>query len=633
MKVLQKQYKELFLEIVGLVVVTTFIFFVAVSLTGKRITNQFFDGIRVTDSRNEVVVIGVDDKSLQALGAWPWDRTVFADLTKMLDEYGVKVIVYDVLFLEKRKGDEKFSQELQSMHTKVLLGSKIEREKYYESFFVNASSSNVFASLANVLPDIDGKVRKYPSPYTDKNGCVYGLGEQAFRVVTFKKTDDCVKKSDVFFRYPEHITTYSLVDVLDGKINPDFLKNKVVFIGSTALDLEDHFVGMNGEKIGGVFVHASIFTSLLNNEGDIELPYGTTFALFLSIAFLVIILLRYAHHLIKVIFVCLLLVIVIFIATYFSFNFHTILPLPWMVLTLLVSLGYSVLVRFLQERKRSERVQTLFSKYVHKDVLKELMKQGDKITLTGERKYITVLFSDLRGFTTLSERVSPEDLTSVLNGYFSEMTPIILDEHGTVDKFIGDAVMAFWNAPLHVDRHEERAVSSALQMQDALTKFNKNNGYNLSTGIGIHAGNAVVGNVGSSERVNYTILGDTVNLASRVEGLTKKYGVKILVTEEVMNKVKDSKVLFRKLDRITVKGKVEPTVLYEAMKRSEEKEDLVEDYAIAFNLYQKGDFEEALVLFRELAKKGDIPSQVMYERIAGLEKPDDWDGVWHFKEK
>lgn len=633
MEKIVRYYKDNLYEVLGLALIISISLFFAVSPLGRHLSQQFYDGIRTTSSRTEVAIIGIDDASLQTIGAWPWNRKVFADLTHVLGADGAKVIVYDVLFLEPRAGDDLFIEELSHVNTKVILAGKVEHEKYLSSFLISSTTPNVLSSLSNVNPDVDGKVRMYPPVRVEGSTCLYGLGEEAYRIATFKNNDVCNTKKDIFFRYPEYIARYSVSDVLSGKVSPKDLLGKVVFVGSTALDLEDHFVGLNGEKIPGVEVHASIFTSLMNSEGDREPGTLLVFITLMMSVGIILGILKYVRTAVAQVVSVIVSVVLVFILSYVIFTKHVMLPLPWILFCMLLTLGYSVLIRFLKERKRSEHVQSLFSKYVHKDVLRELMKSPGKLNLTGEKRYLTVLFSDLRGFTTLSESMTPEGLTSVLNGYFSAMTPIIMDERGTVDKFIGDAVMAFWNAPLKVDHHELHAVRSAIRMQDAISKFNEDNGYNLAAGIGIHSGDAVVGNVGSLERVNYTILGDTVNLASRIEGLTKKYGVKILVTEVVKNKVKDETLLFRRLDVITVKGKSEPTVLYEVMKWSDGAEDIVEDYDIAFNLYQKGDFEESSLLFRELAKKGDVPSQVMYERVIDLDKVDAWDGVWHFEEK
>lgn len=620
-------------NILGFLFIIISVYIFATTPGGMHLTDQVYDGIRVTGARSEVAIIGIDDASLQKIGAWPWNRNVFAELTQTLDAAGAKVIVYDVLFLEPRTGDSAFAEALKHVRSTVILAAKLEHESYLPSFFVASATPQVVTSLSNVIPDVDGKVRLYPSPRIINNTCVYGLGEEAFRIATFAKDEGCLSRSGKHFRYPEKITTYSLVDILSHKVNPDFLKGKVVFIGSTALDLQDHFVGMSGEKIPGVYVHASIFTSLMNKEGDKVVSFVWMMVLFVFFVSLTVLLLNVIKTIGMQVATIATLLLSVFLISFLFFSNHIIIPLPWILLVIILSGGYSTLIRYVKEKKRSEHVQSLFSKYVHKDVLRELMKSPGTLNLTGEKRYLTVLFSDLRGFTTLSESMSPEALTSVLNGYFSAMTPIILDERGTVDKFIGDAVMAFWNAPLAVDHHEGHAVRAAIRMQHAITKFNEDNGYTLAAGIGIHAGDAIVGNVGSSERVNYTILGDTVNLASRVEGLTKKYNVGILVTDEVRNKIDDATILFRKLDVITVKGKTKPTTLYEAMEFSDILQDIIFDYDIAFTAYQKGDFDRAEVLFKALSERGDIPSHIMYERIMLLEKTGTWDGVWHWEEK
>jgi adenylate cyclase len=607
---------------------------IAISSRGKHITQQFFDVVRTTSERNEVVILGIDDTSLQALGAWPWNRSIFAEVTKKLDDYRAKAVVFDVLFLEGRDGDDAFREVLKNVKIPVVLASKIEDGKYLESFLVRQSSSTVVASaLSNVNPDSDGKVRRYPVAKYMQGTCIRGLGEQAFRISTFKKESTCEVIGEATFRYPNKVTTYTIVDVFSGKISDKELKGKVIFIGSTSLDLEDHFVGITGEKIPGVEVHASILTSLLNQEGDRELGSGEIFIVIILLIGVVLSILYYVKTILGQITSAIGTALVVVVVSYVFFSNHIIMPLPWMILTVLSSGGFFTLVRFIKEKKRSEHIATLFSKYVHKDVLKELMKSPESINLTGEKRYLTVLFSDLRGFTTLSESLSPEELTTVLNGYFSAMTPAVLEEHGTIDKYIGDAIMAFWNAPLEVKNHERHAVISALRMQEDLKKFNKEHNTTLAVGVGIHAGNAVVGNVGSKERVNYTVLGDTVNLASRVEGLTKKYGVEVLVTEEVKDKVDDEGILFRKLDIITVKGKNLPTVLYEAMRMDTSRVSVIKAYDEAFLKYQNGEFEKAKELFKALADKGDIPGEKMYERIMNLGEVHNWDGVWHFDEK
>ena len=617
----------------GIICILIFVTAFAVSNRGQIFTEQFFDPIRTTQERNEVVLVGIDDASLQKIGAWPWKRSVFADITKILEKSGAKVVVYEVLFWEKREGDDQLSDVLTQSSMPVILAGKLVEGKYLQSFFVTQERKNTYSSIANIQPDSDGKVRMYPSSFLEKGECTLPLAEKAFQIVTHREKGLCNSKDSFSFRYSPHIVTYSLVDILDGKIAPELLRGKIVFIGSTSLDLEDHFVGLSGEKVPGVYVHASIFTSLLNNENDKTLSFIYVIAILLASIAFTLFALYVGKKVITQVGFFLGVVASLFIASYIFFIQQIIIPLPWMILSAFTTGGYVTLIRFIHEKKESRHIQNLFSKYVHKDVLRELMKSPEKLNLQGEKRELTVLFSDLRGFTTLSESLSPEELTKILNGYFSAMTPSILEEHGTIDKFIGDAIMAFWNAPLEVQHHERHAVLSALRMQEALRDFNKQHDTTLAVGVGIHTGHAVVGNVGSQERVNYTVLGDTVNLASRVESLTKKYGVEILVTEEVKNKVDDTGIIFRKLDVITVKGKTEPTVLYEVMRSHDINAKFVKEYGVAFLEYQSGNFAKASELFKALADKGDLPSEKMYERLSSLSNIENWDGVWHFDEK
>lgn len=625
--------KKYIYEVVGLFLLGIALLLLAISTRGEYYTQQFFDGIRTTENRSEAIVIGVDDNSLQALGAWPWDRSIFAELTKKLDSYGIKAIIYDVLFLEPRSGDELFKEELSKVTTKVVLASKIDHGKYLPSFLATSSNSNIFSATSNVNPDLDGKVRRYSPKIKQGNDCLFSLGEQAFRIITFVTSSSCEDSSYKYFRYPTKITTYSLVDVLSDKIDVKNLKGKVAFIGSASLDLEDHFVSISGEKMPGVEVHASMFISLLNKEGDRTLSIVEIIFMIIIFMSIPLILLNYLKTILFQTIAILLTTISVFLVSYIFFSYKIIIPAPWLLLSVILSGGYMTLVRFLREKKQGEYVQSLFSKYVHKDVLSELMKTSSSLNFKGEKKEVTVLFSDLRGFTTLSESLSPEELTATLNNYFSAMTPAIFEEKGTIDKFIGDAIMAFWNAPLNVPDHQLHAVESALRMQESLVLFNKENKTSLAVGVGLHAGNVIVGNVGSKERVNYTILGDTVNIASRVESLTKKYGVQILVTEEVRNKIDDEKFMWRKLDVITVKGKSKATTLYEVTRFDVSKIELIKDYDIAFSNYQQGKFDIAKNFFKILTDKGDIPSLKMYERILSLKEIKGWDGVWHFDEK
>ncbi len=603
----------------------------SLSPRGQAATNKFYDPIRTTASRNEVVIIGIDDKSLKEYGAWPWERDIFAKLTKILREAGAKAIAYDVLFLEPRAGDDDFQKELLASSSTIILASKSEGNSYYSSF-LSATTTGLINGLANVTPDPDGKVRLYPTGYMQESVCIQPLAKEAFSLYARKAPEPCGSQK-ILFRYPAHIATYSLVDILNGGIPPENFKDKAIFIGSTALDLNDHFTGMKGETVPGVFVHASIFTSLLNSVRDIPIARNISIILMIFVSFCAALCIALPRSVYRQVLFILLLLAGIVAASAVLFTKGYILPLPWLLETSIISAGFVGLVRLVKEREKNEHIESLFSKYVHKDVLVELLRSGKELKLGGEKKQVSVLFSDIRGFTSLSETLTPEELTSTLNDYLSAMTPHILNQKGTIDKFIGDAIMAFWNAPLDVPHHSLHALRSALSMHKALEAFNEARGTQLGMGIGIHTGNVIVGNVGGQDRVNYTILGDTVNLASRIEGLTKKYGVKTIVTKSVRDLIDDEGIKFRCLDVITVSGKTLPTTLYEARDASGFTDELIISYEKAFKYYYDKEWNKAESIWKKLAKAGDIPSEIMLARIPELRKQIGWDGIWRFDEK
>lgn len=631
MKALSQELQSKYPYILGCLVIILVFLGLALSPKGKELTDQSYDIVRTTPSRNEAVIIAIDDKSLQAFGAWPWNREVFAHLNEKVSSYHAKSLLYDVLFLEPRAGDDVFKKSLAESTIPIALAAKLENGRYLSSYL---AASSTYAALVNVSPDNDGKVRKYALPSKLDKGCIEDLSSLGFALATFKKQVSCTDELQTsMFRYPAGITTYSLSDVVLGKIPEKNFLGKTVFVGATSLDLLDTFVGMQGEKISGVSVHASMFVSKLNSVHDRKLTDLELILFIIFVGGLGGLLFCLAKTLVRQITALIGVTIFIIVLAAVLFSKGLLIPWPLSIAMVLLLAGYLTLFNIIEEKRINAQVENLFSKYVHKDVLKELMKSPTSINLQGEKRDLTILFSDLRGFTTISEKMEPEKLTSLLNDYLSAMTPCVLTEKGTIDKFIGDAVMAFWNAPLSVDDHPTKAVRSALMMERALEEFNKTHDTPLAVGIGIHRGNVIVGNVGSVDRVNYTILGDAVNLASRIEGLTKKYGVTCIVTDSVRDSVSDPSVLFRKLDIITVKGKTEPTILYEAMSHSEHKEKVIKHYEQAFGFYQKGEFASAEKLFTSLLDGGDKPSRTMLERIPLLKQQEYWDGVWHFDEK
>jgi adenylate cyclase len=306
-----------------------------------------------------------------------------------------------------------------------------------------------------------------------------------------------------------------------------------------------------------------------------------------------------------------------------------------LALTYLLAEGYRNLVI----EKRSRFVQRAFSTYVAPSLVQVIMKDPKRLELGGEKRTITVLFSDIRGFTTLSEKLNPEQLVTLLNRYLGPMSDIVLEEQGTLDKYIGDAIMAEYNAPVDVPDHAARACRTALRMLDTLAKLNegfeRDFGMRLDIGIGLNTGEAVVGNMGTTLRFDYTAIGDTVNLSSRLEGQNKTYGTHIIVTEDTRHAA-GGEFLFRPLDSIRVKGKHQPVQIFELMNFTERasagEQERARQFAQALELYRVGRFNEAAASFESLsqANQQDAPAALYLRRCREYvaAPPEQWDGVY-----
>ncbi len=314
-----------------------------------------------------------------------------------------------------------------------------------------------------------------------------------------------------------------------------------------------------------------------------------------------------------------------------------------------VALGFAFALAaaysYATEGRQKQAIRLMFAQYMSEKVITHLMAQPERLKLGGERRRVTLFFSDLAGFTSLSERLSPEEVVGLLNDYLSRMTDIILDEEGTVDKFEGDAIMAFWGAPLPQEDQALRACRAALRQQAALGELNQRFADLglplLAMRIGLHSGDAVVGNLGSQKRFDYTVIGDTVNLASRLEGLNKFYGTFILASETTVAACGDG-VEFREVDWVAVKGKETAVTVFQPLGLKEvlapEEAAVREEFAQALALYRQGEFPQAADLFKNILAKHpeDGPARVFEERCQKFQAsppPPDWDGVFRPDQK
>jgi len=419
---------------------------------------------------------------------------------------------------------------------------------------------------------------------------------------------------------------------------------KLVFVGATEIGLGDLVSTPFGE-MPGVEVHANVAGNLLTGRA----VHDRSPQLFLSLAALLafgllipLLVANVRRHLtgsllaIAAVAAWPLVCFVVFVAL--SWHLQVVAPMFAGALALVASLRYQVGT----VDARARRVKGLFSRYVSPEVVEELLRR-ERVELGGEKRVMTVLFSDIRGFTDMSETLDDSTaVVAVLNEFFTPMTDIVLARGGTLDKYMGDAMMAFFGAPLEQPDHARRACAATLAMRGELGRLNERwraaGRPGLGIGIGLNSGEMTVGNMGSDAVFDYTVIGDAVNLGSRIEGLNKVYGTEILVTDATVEAAGDG-FLFRQLDRVRVKGKSEAVALHELMAAEPapaEVREIVERFAAALALYQGRDFTAAEAAFAEMAARGDGPAALYVERCAryrAAPPPADWDGVERFTTK
>jgi adenylate cyclase len=323
---------------------------------------------------------------------------------------------------------------------------------------------------------------------------------------------------------------------------------------------------------------------------------------------------------------------------------NLVLPLASGLLMIAMLFALNMSYGFFVESRAKRQITGLFGQYVPPELVDEMSKNPASFSMEGESRELSVLFTDVRGFTTISEGLEPKELSKLMNEFLTPLTRIIYKHRGTIDKYMGDCIMAFWGAPLHDPKHARNAVMAGMEMHRVLAELQphfKENGWPpIHIGVGVNSGRMSVGNMGSEVRLAYTVMGDAVNLASRLEGITKQYGVKMIVGETTRAELPD--VLFRELDRVKVKGKEAPVTIYEPVGLAEEVENPVRNelklWGQALKLYRSRDWDMAELQLINLSKAN--PDSGLYalflERIAQLRAspPEEgWDGSWKFETK
>ncbi|EMB26228.1 CHASE2 domain-containing protein [Treponema denticola] len=645
---------------------------------------------------DEIVLVLVDQKSLNYAASergwtWPWPREAYAEIVDFFSGGGAKSVAFDMLFTESSSygdaDDKKFADAskesgivIQTVffdrvqgNTQSWPDSAPKPEPIDETSLSKnglgpakelpgifpideiASSAKLIGNV-NSLPDSDGTIRRARLFYSWKNYKIPTLGIASYFV---GGDEDEALPEELNLRFTKSIDDYlpySAGDILkaqadiragrESELRPEDFEDMYVFFGLYAPGLFDICQTPVSASYPGVGIHITLLDNILSGNRIVK----TGFLINALIILICIILAglpeifsekiksRAASISINAVSFLVFVALYLFIA-YYLFRLGIAIPAASVLAGMVLSFVASLAVSYMVEGKQRRYLKNAFKQYLSPAVIEQLIADPSQLKLGGERKEISIFFSDLQGFTSISESLSPEALTELLNDYLSDMSKIILDSGGTIDKYEGDAIIAFWNAPARVEHHARSAVEAAWACQKKLEErradFEKRaQGRPFKMRIGLNTGFAIVGNMGSVSRFDYTMLGDSVNLAARLEGLNKQFGSYTMCAEAAKKQAEESGTIlkFRELARAAVVGKSEPVVVYEVMdeKTYNEKKALLDSFDRGLKEFYAGNFKEALNIFAQ-TEEADPPSKHYAEKCKTLisQKPEgEWLGIW-----
>ncbi|MGA9756615.1 MAG: adenylate/guanylate cyclase domain-containing protein [Desulfobaccales bacterium] len=652
----------------------------------------------------QVVVVTVDQPDLDFFKnqgvTWPWPRQIYAPLIDYCRWAGAKAVIFDILFTEASsygpEDDQRFAQATATAGNVALpffLSRDTKPPNPSEPDLLKKASLTIpgpppldphayravvtpippLLTAAQALgnaetrPDADGIYRRVPLVVPFKDKWLPTLGFAAFHrfgapdplrfapgALWVGNTPIPLDPQGLFllkFRGPSRShTRFSAANLIASESRrqhglppiypPEAFAGKWVLVGLTAPGLLDLKACPVSAVYPGVEVHATLLDNLLRGDFLRPVPVGVLWAgVFVLSAAMVVVVIFFSGLMATLAgFAVLALVYLSLTVGAFHFGWWADPVLPGIALSL--SFALAAAFSYATEGRQKLYIRRMFGQYMSGAVINHLLEHPEKLQLGGERRQVTLFFSDLAGFTTISERLSAETVVGLLNDYLSAMTEIILDEEGTVDKFEGDAIMAFWGAPLDQPDQAARACRAALRQQAALAELNQRfAGLNLpplSMRIGLNTGDAIVGNLGSVKRFDYTVIGDTVNLASRLEGLNKFYGSYVMASEATVAACAGA-VEFRELDLVAVKGKEQAVRVFQVLGLTGELEPEVihrrRDFAQALEHYRHQRFSEALAGFEAIcaAAPEDGPARIYRDRCRRFQEappPADWDTVF-----
>ena len=662
-----------------------------------------FRHVPLAKASPEVVVVTVDQPDLDFFKnqgvVWPWPRQLYGHIIDYCKRVGARAVILDLLFTEASsygpEDDQRLAQTAAAAGQVVfafslsreekgnnpeeaalldMAGWKIPGPQPREQVEYRSVTAPVrplldgAQALGNVecQPDTDGIYRRVPLvvPFRDRwlpmlpFAAFHRFGENeplkfvADGLVVGSRKIPLDERGNLLLKYrgpSRSHPRFSAANVISSEARmrhnlpsiypPEAFVGKWVFVGLTAPGLLDLKASPMGGVYPGVEVHATLLDNLLQGDFLQTLPGWARWAWALVLAAAIAAAVLYGPRLLVTLaaFSLLFLAHLSLAALAFYCGLWADPVLPGLALAL--SFGLATAYSYATEGRQKQYIRRMFGQYMSEAVISHLLAHPEKLKLGGERRRVTLFFSDLAGFTTISERLEAEAVVGLLNDYLSAMTEIILAEAGTVDKFEGDAIMALWGAPLGQEDQELRACRAALRQQAALADLNRRfaglNRPPLRMRIGLNTGEAVVGNLGSARRFDYTVIGDPVNLASRLEGLNKFYQT-VIIASETTSAACGEAVAFRELDLVAVKGRETPVRVFEVVALQEDLTPELaarnREFAQALTLYRQGDFEAAAAGFDALLKQftEDGPSQTFLGRCRRfLDDPTlPWDPVF-----
>ena len=622
---------------------------------------------------DNILIVQVDQQSIDALSkegiTWPWPRQMYAPIIEYLSE--AEAVFMDILFTEPSSyGQEddvilsKAIKKASNVYLPLFLTGQqraitaedegfLKRLSVRDKISAPLSFNSVIVPIdtlrdairgtgnVTISPDEDGVYRRIPLIFQLKQHVIphfvlsYLLQKRIVNIAngSLYAKDTTIPLTDGklilrYYREKNPFPLFSFVDLLNSYIagtkqklqiiKKDLFKGKIVFIGLTAAGLYDLKPTSILSISSGALIHATTLSNIINKNFITKLHwiYVILFMLLICVFIAYSVLKHHSMYINLSIFIISLIVIVTIIASLFknSLYINIIPPLVSLVFSFIISVAYSYAV----EGKERLFIKRTFSQYMDKKIVDYLLQNPSLIKPGGQKRRVTAFFADIAGFTTIAEKHSPEDTAVILHRVLNSLTEVIIQNGGVVDKYIGDCIMAFWGAPVETDHDQVNACNAALQCIESLKELNnafpKKGSPEIALRIGIHTGDAIAGNIGSDRLFNYTVIGDTVNLASRLESVNKVFKTKIIVSEDTINGT-GNEFFARELGLIEVKGKTIPVKIFEIIGEEgripSEKREVVMPFNQGLTLYKEKKWHEALGVFDNILKQNieDGPSE------------------------